>query len=146
MLTRDQILDADDLPAEEVHVPEWGGTVLVRGMTGAERDRFEMRMYLDRDKLDESPVRARVVAWCCLDEAGQALFSQKDVERLARKSGAALDRIFSVAQRLSRVDEKAAKAAEENFEPGRNGDSPSGWPDTSAALSASSSPVSTAPN
>lgn len=146
MLSRDQILAADDLPAEEVDVPEWGGTVLVRGMTGAERDKFEMRMYLDRDKLDESPVRARVVAWCTLDEDGKPLFTQKDVEWLAGKSGAALDRIFSVAQRLSRVDEKAAKAAEENFEPGRNGDSPSGWPDTSASLSASSSLASTAPN
>ena len=43
-LTRDQILAVSDIQTEEVHVPEWGGTVLVRGLTGAERDEFEAGM------------------------------------------------------------------------------------------------------
>ena len=40
-LTRDEILGADDLKTESVKVPEWGGTVLVRELTGAERDEWE---------------------------------------------------------------------------------------------------------
>lgn len=139
MLTRDQILDADDLPVEEVEVPEWGGSVLVRGMQGTERDRFEMAMYLNRDDLEErAVVRARVVAWCTIGEDRHQLFTPKDVERLGRKSGIALDRIFEVAKRLSGIGEKAVKEAEGNSAPGQNGHSSSVWPDTSVALSGSS--------
>ena len=37
-LDKAAILTADDLGRREVAVPEWGGTVLIRGLTGAERD------------------------------------------------------------------------------------------------------------
>ena len=40
-LTRDAILQATDLTFEDVAVPEWGGVVRVRGLTGTERDAFE---------------------------------------------------------------------------------------------------------
>ena len=43
-LTKDQILEANDLQSESVTVPEWGGDVLVRTMTGADRDAFEASM------------------------------------------------------------------------------------------------------
>ena len=36
-LSRDDILKAADNEPEEVDVPEWGGSVLVRGMTGLDR-------------------------------------------------------------------------------------------------------------
>jgi len=41
LLTRDQILQAQDIARETVSVPEWGGSVLVRGLTGQERDAYE---------------------------------------------------------------------------------------------------------
>ena len=41
MLTQEQIRAASDLKTEEVYVPEWGGSVLMRGMTGTERDAWE---------------------------------------------------------------------------------------------------------
>lgn len=139
MLSRDQILAADDLPTEEVDVPEWGGAVLVRGMQGNERDRFEMSMYMTKDNLEEKAiVRARVVAWCTLGEDRKALFTPKDVEWLGRKSARALDRVFDVAKRLSGIGEEATKEAEADFDGGQNGASSSVWPDTSVALSASS--------
>ena len=43
-LSRDDILKAADNEPEEVDVPEWGGSVLVRGMTGRERDAFEVSL------------------------------------------------------------------------------------------------------
>jgi hypothetical protein len=44
-LTRDSILNAKDLKKELVKVPEWGGEVYVRCMTGSERDAFESEAY-----------------------------------------------------------------------------------------------------
>ena len=40
MLTREQILGLSDLPREEVRIPEWGGVVFVRALTGSERDQL----------------------------------------------------------------------------------------------------------
>ena len=40
-LTRDAILEAEDIETEEVAVPEWGGNVLVRGLSGTQRDIWE---------------------------------------------------------------------------------------------------------
>ena len=40
-LSRDQILEASDLKTQVAEVPVWGGNVIVRTMTGADRDAFE---------------------------------------------------------------------------------------------------------
>lgn len=104
LLSRDDILNAQDLPTERVAVPEWGGEVLVRGLTAAERDAFEASIVKRRGQkteMDLRNMRARLVAMCVVDEQGNRLFSDQDVEALGRKSASALDRIFEVAQRLS---------------------------------------------
>lgn len=103
-LTRDLILQADDLPTTEVEVPEWGGWVTVRGLTGAERDLYEqgmLSMIGPSVELNMANARARLVALCVVDEAGERLFSDQDVLALSQKSGAALDRVFQIAQKLS---------------------------------------------
>lgn len=104
LLTRDQILQAQDLPFEDVEVPEWGGTVRVRALTGAERDAFEASIVERKGSRTEfNPVnmRAKLVAMTVVDENGNRIFSNSDVEVLGKKSAAALDKVFQVAQRLS---------------------------------------------
>lgn len=106
-LSADEILDADDLKPEPVEVPEWGGTVLVRGMSGTERDLFEAAMLnskmngVDKDKAMER-YRARLAAACMVDAEGKRLF-QGDavVKRLGTKNAQALTRVVEVASRLS---------------------------------------------
>ena len=41
LLSKADILGCNDIPTELVEVPEWGGSVKVRGMTAGERDRFD---------------------------------------------------------------------------------------------------------
>ena len=142
-LTRDQILAADDLPREAVAVPEWGGDVIVRALTGQERDEYEVAMgraLNDADKGRGINMRARLVAMALVDEAGNRLFNHEShVERLGRKSGRALDRVFEVAQRLSGLGRAAQETAAGNSA-GANGDAPSSAsPSPSAAGPATSS-------
>ena len=48
-LTRDDILNADDLVREEVFIPEWNNmTAWVRSLTARERDSFEASMPVDQ--------------------------------------------------------------------------------------------------
>ncbi len=104
LLTRDQILQAQDIARETVSVPEWGGSVLVRGLTGQERDAYEatiMRLNGTNAQMNLVNARAKLVARSVIDENGERLFGDEDVALLSKKSAAALERVFGVAQRLS---------------------------------------------
>jgi len=104
LLTRDAILEAQDLQHEEVYIPEWGGSVRVRTLTGAERDAFEQSIVDQRGKdtrMNLRNIRAKLVALTVVDGDGKRLFSDADAKLLGQKSASALDKIFEVAQRLS---------------------------------------------
>lgn len=127
ILSRDAILAASDLPTETVPVPEWGGDVIVRALTGAERDEYEVAMgdALRAKTGGSINMRARLVAMTLVDESGQRLFNHEThVVRLGDKSGRALDRVFEVAQRLSGIGPAARDAAAGNSS-GATSDAPS---------------------
>jgi hypothetical protein len=108
-LTRDEILGADDLKSETVEVPEWGGTVIVRELTGAERDTWEASVVKTNGaavSIDSHNMRAKLVALCIIDDEGKRLFTEKDVVKLGNKAAAALDRVTDVARKLSRIGEE----------------------------------------
>lgn len=104
LLGKAAILEADDLAHEDVPVPEWGGTVRVRGLNGRERDSYEMRMAVaHKNGETDVDIRASLVGRCMVDENGDRLFTDKELPQLARKSGAVLDRVFDVVARLSGI-------------------------------------------
>lgn len=125
-LTKADILKADDLPAEDVEVPEWGGVVRIRGFTATERDRFEFSMAAAKNNPADVEVRAAVVGRCLVDEEGQRLFTDKEIAKLGAKSGTALDRCFEVVRRLSGMDDSAATRAAEDFGNAPDAGSPTG--------------------
>ena len=128
ILTREQILQADDLKRETVAVPEWGGEVMVRCLTGAERDEFETALIEFRGKnynIRLANARARLTSLSVIDEDGQRLFSEADVVSLGQKSAAALDQVFDVAQRLSGLKPKDMEELLKNLPSGQNGGSTS---------------------
>jgi len=101
MLDKAAILAAPDMPTEEVAVPEWGGTVKVRGLTAAERDVFDTTCFDGNGKLLVANFRAQLVVRTVVDDAGVRIFADTDVELLGGKASTAIDRLFSVGQRLS---------------------------------------------
>lgn len=117
LLTKQEILDADDLPTRDVPVPEWGGDVRVRGLTGRERDAFEMRMAVARRNGDtDVDLRASLVGRCIVDEDGERLFTDRELGQLARKSGAALDAVFDVVRELSGMTADSVDESAGNFD------------------------------
>lgn len=104
LLNREQILGHNDLPTETVEVPEWGGSVIVKALNGAQRDSYEQSLITGsgkNQKMNLINARARLVALSVVDSEGNPLFTSKDVVALSNKSAAALDRIFAAAQKLS---------------------------------------------
>lgn len=108
LLTREQILSADDLKTEEVAVPEWGGSVLVRTLTAHERDVFEDGLVQTKGKgrnqtreMQLADVRAKLAALTIVNGEGHQVFNKTDVVDLGKKSAGALNRVWDVASRLS---------------------------------------------
>jgi hypothetical protein len=102
MLTRDQILAVDDLPRQEVTVPEWNGSVYVRAFNGAERAQLE-RIVANANSDDE--VFPRLAALSIVDEHGERMFSDEDVAQLAKKHGRALQKIVNAALRFNAISD-----------------------------------------
>jgi len=116
-LTRDQILSADDFAsAKTVDVPEWGGSVRVRSMSAGERDLYEQDLVAGRDGDRVANVRARLLAFVIVDEEGNRVFSEEDIEALGNKSVVAVDRVFAVAQRMNSLTQADVEVLEKNLE------------------------------
>ena len=123
LLTRSAILAAQDIQTEEVEVPEWGGSVMVRGMTGAERDAFEESVLTGRGKnrnVNLRNFRARLVVKSVVDKKGDRLFTMADIDALGAKSAAALGRCFDVATRLSGMSDEDVEELTKNSEDGQS--------------------------
>ncbi len=105
MLSKDEILNAEDTKVETVDVPEWGGQVKVKCMTGSERDEFETSIIGKDGERNMSNIRAKLLIYTIIDDDGNRMFTTADVKALGDKSAAALDRVFDVAKRLSKIGE-----------------------------------------
>lgn len=113
LLSKDAILAAEDLKTEVVEVPEWGGAVTVRSMTGVDRDAFESSINRiekdantgqDKQVRDLENFRARLCAATMVNAKGLLLFpNPEDVVKLGKKNSRALDRVMKVAQRLNGI-------------------------------------------
>ncbi|MFE6362979.1 phage tail assembly chaperone [Streptomyces sp. NPDC057806] len=144
------ILGADDVTIEPVTVPEWGGrTVLVRGLSGTERDDWEASIRQLRPSLtkkgeqeivlNQSNARAKLLVKCIVNAEGGRVFTDQQAPALGRKNGKALDRLYDVASRLSGLSDEEEEAIEGNSETTEGGDdSPSSSPESSDAPEPSS--------
>jgi len=116
MLTKEQILAADDLKTETVDVPEWGGQVQVGTLSAAERDKFDAIVagQTRGGKTDMAGLRLHLVALVLRGSDGQPLFGANDMKALEKKSAAAIQRVFEVAARLNGLGAVAAEDARGN--------------------------------
>ena len=119
VLGRAAILGAQDLVTAEVEAPEWGGYVLVRTLTAAERDQFESEIVQRNGKdvrMNLRNLRAKLVAATVVDEEGRAVFTLADVEALGAKSARVMDVIFAKAQELAGLREADVEELAANFD------------------------------
>ena len=113
LLNKEAILGAKDTHQEVVHVPEWGGSVCIRAMTGAERDDFRAAIEGAETSL-VGKFEAPLLALTLVDEEGKRLFSIDDVEALRAKSATVLDRLAQIALRVNGMSAEAQEEAAKN--------------------------------
>lgn len=140
-LSRDAILSASDSKVEPLAVPEWGGTVYIRTITGGERDGVEYALSKDpaTGRYRQDNFRAYFAMLVLCDESGSRLFKLQDIPALAKKNGAALERVVEAALKLNRFSEDDVEEMTKNSSSIQDEDSGSDLPDTLDAASESAS-------
>jgi len=126
-LGKADILGADDLKMVSLHVPEWGGDVYIRTMTGDERDHYEQLVQ----GTDFKRIRSQLVVMTTCDVSGTLLFSENDIGAVGRKSCRALDRIFALATKLNGITAEDVAELKKNSQEILSGGSSSSLPVTS---------------
>lgn len=124
-LSRQQIIDADDVEYASVECPEWGGTVRLRSIRGTQRDAYEQSVIsgsgADR-KMNLRNARAKLIVLCAVDETGRPLFTAEDVTELGKKNAAPLDRLFDACRKLAGMSENDVERITEDFGATQDGD------------------------
>ena len=114
MLTRDQILQKNDIQVKQISVPEWGGEVFIRQLTRGEQDTYLKRQYGETRLKQDSKAKnqeisavniyghdAFLVACGVCDEDGKPLFKQDDVDALKKKNGEVIGRLATEIVKFS---------------------------------------------
>ena len=108
-LTAAEILGMQDIVEELVEVPEWKGTVRVRGLTGRERDTYEASLIEQRGRNTTANLvnaRAKLVVLSVRSADGSRMFNEAQIAELSAKSAAALNRVWKKARELSGMTEE----------------------------------------
>lgn len=120
MLTKDQILAANDAATQTVDVPEWGGAIGVIAMNGIARDAFNASVAKGQP---QSLFIANLLVATVVDDAGNPVFTVADVDALQKKNAAVTGRIADVAMKLNGLGASATEDAAKNSEAAPSGDS-----------------------
>ena len=116
VLTKDDILNSDDIRYEYVLVGPWKGKIRMQTIKGRVRDKFENKCC-DQTKgkrLDLTGLKALLVCLCAVDESGELLFTRAEANRLNEKNAEAIDILYSKAQEMNGIGAKAEALVEGN--------------------------------
>lgn len=121
ILTKNMIIQAQDLKKEKVLCPEWGGDVYIRSLTGSEKEDFTASLFdydeqgvptRKADYLTNIKVGMLIRSIC--DEEGNRIFADEDAEELAGKNNIVLSRLDKVCNRLNGVNAEAVESSAKN--------------------------------
>lgn len=117
LLTADQILGMDDLNTMDLEIPEWPvngepGIIRLKTLSAREALNFQKTMNLSPANRDNAMIS--IVVLSAVDDAGNRIFTNAQVERLREKSVKVFTRIQKAAMELNGFGEPDNKAAKGN--------------------------------
>lgn len=105
-LTKQDILNADDLGLLEVPVKEWGGSIYIRVMSVTERDAYENEWVQNKHKGVEN-FRTKFLQKVICDDKGELLFTTpEEIAALGKKSAKVMARIWAKAMQHNALTEE----------------------------------------
>lgn len=114
LLSVAEILAAEDVRSVRVHVPEWGGDVILSSLSSAAQERF-IAGLMDENGQPRTPefIKAFTIAMACRDAEGRLMFTPQEVPALAAKSSAVIDRLLKELRALDPLADRVEAAAQD---------------------------------
>lgn len=122
LLSRQQIIDVNDLNSEIVEVPEWGGSVKVIALNAKDAQAYAASLVKINnisgkvEKLNMDSMMTKLLVKAIVDEHGEPLFNEDEVEILNKKNSKPIKRLFEAAQRLSGIGDDKQQEIKENLD------------------------------
>ena len=114
-LTREAILAVSDLPQVEIKVPEWGGMVIVTCLSGKDLAAWQdLHGEGIKTGTEGLKVMTSLIVRCVVDDKGERLFSDADVDALMAKGAKILSRVFNAALKVNAVTRAEVEVLEKN--------------------------------
>lgn len=118
ILSLDEILAAPDLDEKTVEVPEWGGAVVVHGMTKKEQQQLRKQATDPlTGQVDPDKIEILMLAHCLAEPK----ITVEQAEQLAQKSAAAFDKVLTAIMDVAGLSEEVQKQALKSFRLGTEG-------------------------
>lgn len=114
MLKREEILSKTSLKSEVLTVEEWNGNIIVSEMSGTTRDAWEQELRKKDAEGNIVSPRAKLVAFTVVDEEGDRIFKNDDIDSIGKLSSGSLEKICDVAMRLNGLGSDDIKEAKKN--------------------------------
>ena len=111
VISKEQILNVKDYDVREVDVPEWGGMIRLKSMSGKERDAFESKC-LTRNKggkiFNVDGLKALLITCVVMNpDNDELMFTSDDIENLNKKSAKVINQLFEVASEMNGLGKEA---------------------------------------
>ena len=115
ILNKESIINAVDIKAIEVDVPEWGGNVLVKPLSVGDRDEFTAWVTDNEGKINARDFMTKLVLISLVDKSSNRLFTNDELSVLSKKSAKVIERLFKQIQEVSGLGEEALQEAKKTL-------------------------------
>ena len=105
-LTRDDVLKADDLLTQEIEVPQWGGTIIIKALSLGAKNKIDQQTKDGSGKTDPE----KLTMLFLMEGIHEPKFTMADYEALKGKNNGVLEDIVKKIMKLSFVSAEAKNA------------------------------------
>lgn len=129
-LTSDAIFKVQDIKEKELEIEEWGGTVIVRGLTSIDHERLTQSCTegpIGDRQFNMVGYQAKVTILCSYDgfakDGGKRIFEKSHLSALMEKASGPVAAIATLAHELSGIGKGAVDRFQKNLEKTPSADS-----------------------
>lgn len=113
-MLKNQIFKAQDVKLEAVEVPEWGVTLHVKTLSGAERAKLRSISDALSKSGRESEADTHLLILSACDAQGNKVFNDNDFTALNEKNASVITRVAMAALKVNGLGEQAVEEAKKN--------------------------------
>ena len=113
-LSLNDILAVADVETRRVDVPEWGGTVVIKGLTKRDQQRLRKQASAAAGTFDADVMEHLILSQCL----AEPVVTPEQAAQLLEKSAAAVDRVLTAIMDITGLSEAAQRSMSRTFHPG----------------------------